>query len=187
LDGSALTLLTVEPMSGSFPRWSPDGRWIAFLRFEEELDYDGGNIQLIPFSGGEIRQLTSNADSVAVATITFSSDGTRVAYYSDNTIKTVPIEGGPSEVLVTADSWFRVSSVLAWSPAGPRIAELSRTDRIWVDDLSSRQRTALETGLSDDFVYFLAWSPDGERLAFAAARLSETEFWLVGDFLPEER
>jgi hypothetical protein len=33
------------------------------------------------------------------------------------------------------------------------------------------------------------WSvppPDGKRITFAAARPSKTEFWLIGDFLPEE-
>jgi Tol biopolymer transport system component len=188
LDGSTLTQLTTEPMFDAYPRWSPDGRWIAFLRLEQELDYDGGNIQLIPSAGGEIRQLTSNADSVAVANIAFTPDGAKIAYFSGNTIKVVPVQGGPSEVLVTADSRFDFFSALAWSPDGSRIAEVSRSREIWVDDLSNGQRKALETGLSDDFVYFsVAWSPDGERIAFAAARPTETEFWLISDFLPEER
>jgi Tol biopolymer transport system component len=188
VDGSALTQLTAEPMFDAFPRWSPDGRWIAFLRLEEELDYDGGNIQLIPSSGGEILQLTSNADSVAVANIAFSPDGTRVAYFSGNTIKVVPVQGGPSEVLVTAGSRFEFFSALAWSPDGSRIVEAPLDGKIWIDHLSSGERTELETGLSDDFgCYSVDWSPDGERIAFAALKPSKTEFWLISDFLPEER
>ncbi len=186
LDGSTLTQLTVEPVFDCYPRWSPDGRWIAFLRLEEELNYDGGNIQLIPSSGGEIRQLTSNADSVAVAHIAFSPDGTRIAYFSGNTIKVVPVQGGPSEVLVTAGSRFPFFSDLDWSPDGTRIVDVPLGGKIWIDHLSSGERTELETGLSDDFGYFsVAWSPDGERIAFAAAKPSETEFWLISDFLPE--
>lgn len=188
LDGSTLTQLTPEPVFDYYPRWSPDGRWIAFLRLEEELDYDGGNIQLIPSSGGEIRQLTSNADSVAVSNIAFSPDGSRIAYFSGNTIKVVPVQGGPSEVIVTAGSRFPFFSALDWSPDGTRIAEAPLDGKIWIDHLSSGERTELDTGLSDDFVYHaVAWSPDGERIAFAAGRPSETEFWLISDFLPEER
>jgi len=188
LDGSTLMQLTEDPVFDSYPRWSRDGQWIAFLRLEEELDYDGGNIQLIPSSGGEIRQLTSNADSVAVADMAFSPDGSRIAYFSGNTIKVVPVQGGPSEVLVSADSPFAFFSVLAWSPDGTRIVEAPLDGKIWLDHLASGQRTELDTGLSDGFVYYsVAWSPDGERIAFAALRPSETEFWLIGDFLPEER
>src|SRR5579884_2793269 len=38
------------------PRWSPDGRWLAFLS-----DRDGGHAQLyvLPMAGGEARRLTS--------------------------------------------------------------------------------------------------------------------------------
>jgi Tol biopolymer transport system component len=188
VDGSTLTQLTREPVFDSYPRWSPDGRWIAFLRLEEELDYDGGNIQLIPSAGGEIRQLTSNADSVAVANIAFSPDGSRIAYFSGTTIKVVPIQGGPSEVLVTAGGRFPFFSALDWSPDGTRIVYVPLGGKIWIDHLSSGERTELETGLSDDFGYYsVAWSPDGERIAFAAGRPSETEFWLISDFLPEER
>jgi len=125
---------------------------------------------------------------VAVADMAFSPDGSRIAYFSGNTIKVVPVQGGPSEVLVSADSPFAFFSVLAWSPDGTRIVEAPLDGKIWLDHLASGQRTELDTGLSDGFVYYsVAWSPDGERIAFAALRPSETEFWLIGDFLPEER
>jgi len=188
VDGSTLTQLTAEPVFDAYPRWSPDGQWIAFLRLEEELDYDGGNIHLIPSSGGEIRQLTTNADSVDVSNIAFSPDGTRIAYFSRNTIKVAPVQGGPSEVLVTTGSRFPFFSALDWSPDGTRIVYVPLGGKIWIDHLSSGERTELDTGLSDDFGYYsVAWSPDGERIAFAAGRPSETELWLIGDFLPEER
>ena len=68
----------------------------------------------------------------------------------------------------------------------PKIAHVSESDgKIWVDHLSSGERTELATGLSQEFMYYsVAWSPDGERIAFAALKPSETEFWLISDFLP---
>jgi Tol biopolymer transport system component len=186
VDGAALTQLTAGPVYDAFPRWSPDGRWIAFLRLEEERDNDRGNIQLIPSSGGEIRQITSNVDSVDVAHIAFSPDGTRIAYFSGRTIKVVPVQGGQSEVLLTVGSLVPFPE-LAWSPDGSRIAHAS-DGKIWVDHLPSGRRTELATGLSQEFRYLsVAWSPDGEKIAFVAARPRETEFWLISDFLPQER
>jgi WD40 repeat protein len=98
---------------------------------------------LDPIVGGEIKQITINADSVAVATIAFSPDGSRIAYFSDHAIKVVPVQGGRSEVL-------------------------------------------LEVGNLGDFPD-LAWSPDGQTIAFVASWPREDEFWLISDFLPEER
>ncbi len=101
----------------------------------------------------------------------------------------IPVQPESVGVLVTADTPFEFFSELAWSPDGTRIADVSESDgKIWIDHLSSGERTELATGLSQEFFYYSpAWSPDGERIAFAAARPSETEFWLIGDFLPEER
>ena len=185
----ALTQLTAGPVYDAFPSWSPDGRWIAFLRLEEELDYDKGNIQLIAPSGGEIRQITSNADSVRVASIAFSPDGTRIAYFSGSNIKTVAVPGGRSEVLLE-DGTLGPFPDLAWSPDGRHIAyTTARGGRIKVASLDTGRSVELATGLSPETRYSeVAWSPDGRTIAFVAARpTEEDEFWLISDFLPRER
>jgi len=53
-DGGNATRLTAHPGYELFPRFSPDGRWIAFTG-----QYDGGEqVYVIPSSGGIPRQLT---------------------------------------------------------------------------------------------------------------------------------
>ena len=55
LDGGAPRPLTSSPSNDTHPRWSPDGRWIAF-----ESDRDGrSQIWLLPTNGGEARKLTT--------------------------------------------------------------------------------------------------------------------------------
>ncbi|HKF53991.1 MAG TPA: hypothetical protein VKJ45_01055, partial [Blastocatellia bacterium] len=52
--GGTARRLTSNPGSEDFPKYSPDGRWIAFTG-----DYDGNrDVYVIPAEGGEPRRLT---------------------------------------------------------------------------------------------------------------------------------
>ena len=53
--------LTTSPKGDSSPRWSPDGKTIAFVSSREE----GSQIWLLPFEGGEARKLTDFPDGVS--------------------------------------------------------------------------------------------------------------------------
>jgi tricorn protease len=56
-EGGEATRLTAHPAYESFPRWSPDGRWIAFASDREGND----DIFVIPVAGGDVRRLTFNS------------------------------------------------------------------------------------------------------------------------------
>jgi Tol biopolymer transport system component len=188
IDGGALTQLTSGPVYDAFPCWSPDGRWIAFLRLEAELDFNRGNIQLIPSSGGEIREITRNADSVAVATIAFSPDGSRIGYFSDSAIKAVPVQGGRSEVLLEVGNLGDFPD-LAWSPNGGQIVYTTgQAGKVKVASLDTKRSVELATGLTPETVYSsVAWCPDGQKIGFVASWPTEDAFWLISDFMPSDR
>jgi len=57
------------------PRWSPDGRWLAFL---SDRDGKPGQLYLLPVGGGEPHRLTSLAGGAGPAA--WSPDGARVAF-----------------------------------------------------------------------------------------------------------
>ncbi len=75
-DGGEPRLLTTSPKHDRHPRWSPDGKWIAFDSNR------GGDFQvwLLPINGGEACQLTTLSTGASGAT--FSPDGKQLAFLS---------------------------------------------------------------------------------------------------------
>ena len=69
--------LTAHPGDELFPKFSPDGRWIAFTG-----EYDGNpDVYVIPVEGGEPRRLTFHPGRDIV--LDWSPDGKDVLFRSD--------------------------------------------------------------------------------------------------------
>ena len=180
LDGGLPTRLTNGRTFEGYPCWSPDGEQIAFTKNEESFKA----IYTVPAGGGQVRQVSSESDSVWGGAIAFSLDGKRIAFFSDGSIKTIPVEGGKPEVLV-AEVKSGHHSQLAYSPKGSKIAH-NAGDKIWITSLDEGKPEELRTGLPENAKFSgFGWSPDGEKIAFIASIGGEAEFYLIEDFLPE--
>lgn len=75
-DGTGSIQLTNGPDGERSPRWSPDGRWVAFLAKRGEAEET--QLYLIANEGGEARQLTRHA--TAVSDIAWAPDGTAIYF-----------------------------------------------------------------------------------------------------------
>ena len=185
VDGKDLTQVSKSPSQDRHPSWSPDGKFIAFSRYEPKAnDEFEMNLYLIPSEGGEIRKLTSKPNRVAYASIDWSPDGKHIAYFSrDNTLNLLPAEGGEHRVLADVE---RVGghSNLSWSPDGKELAYTS-SGRLLVVAVEGGEPREVETGFLKEGVqdFHIDWSPDGKKFVFSAGFGGEYELWLMEDFL----
>src|SRR6266542_4555774 len=76
-DGSAAPSRFTNGPRDFWPRFSPDGRWLAFLRAGEGDD-SKPQIHVMPVSGGEPRQLCEHP--LGVERFAWSPDSRRIAY-----------------------------------------------------------------------------------------------------------
>jgi len=182
VNGGSPVELTTNPLPDGYPVWSPDGRYIAFLRRETGSI---GNMYTIPAEGGTPKKVTSANDKITYGRIDWSPDGKWIGFFSaDSTIKMIPAGGGNSKVVVKgvdANSHFGLS----FSPEGNKIA-YSNKEKLYVVDLNSGKKEEVRTGL-DAVPTMPAWSPDGGKIAFSAYIEEETDLWFMEDFLPLEK
>jgi len=174
-----------EITQGRYPCWSPDGKSIAFIRTHQRpvKRESGWNIYIVSSKGGDVRQLTSDADDVRRTHIDWSPDGKSIAYFArDKTIRIIPSQGGEPRVVATAEE-LQNHDELAWSPDGTKLVYSSK-GRIWVVSPDGGESEEIRTGLDVEAGH-VSWSPDGRKLAFTAIAGGEEEFYLVEDFLPE--
>jgi dipeptidyl aminopeptidase/acylaminoacyl peptidase len=151
----------------SQPRWSPDGRFLAFTRGEEGKDKDA-QIFVLPLAGGEARRLTTLKGGASDAA--WSPDGKRIAFRSghnpakDTEDKPKP-KNEPCRVVT--------KPVFRWD--GGTFTDFDHLKHVWVIDAEGGHPRALTTGrrYEEDQV---RWSPDGRWVMFVSDRRPEPWF-----------
>ena len=154
-NGSDARPFTAEEGDGS-PRWSPDGRWVAFTRdADEDADDDaakGRQIWLIRTDGGEARQLTTHPSGVRE--YDWTPDSRRLVFVAADTLSKKEEdarEAGADAVFVNEGSNGQERgsySNLWWAPAD-------------FDDHEARPITRGDRLIGDFAIH-----PSGDRVAF---------------------
>jgi len=169
--------LTTAPQSSTSPRWSPDGKSIAFLSSrpaagDAPADTPRTQVWLLPLGGGEPRRLTSLLNGVT--SFQWAPDGSRLVVVS---------RSGPSD---TAKS---PSDVRHYKNANYKFNDSGWFDdkraHLWVVDVASGGATQLTSG-EDWNDSDPQWSPDSRRLAFVSDRSGkafdeshDTDVWVT--------
>ncbi len=158
--------------SDSAPRWSSDGKILAFLRsVEKEGKPQPAQIYIMPLDGGEPHELTSL--SRAIDSIAWSPVTHRLVF----TARTKPED---SEEKKKSDEKEHVSDVRVINQAvyrsnGPGYLDPTRAVHIWTievpeaDEAPKPKQLTVGDFSEDDPV----WSPDGSRIYFTSNRVYE--------------
>lgn len=180
LEGEDTVQVTRGPGRDTSPRWSPDGRSLAFLS-DRDADrgrrgggrdqgpWDAGGVSqlyVLSMSGGEPRRLTALPRGAGAAV--WAPDGARIAFCSpvgtseeEGEARRIPRPRVITRAQYKADgqgyTFDRRHQVFALTLADGRTTQLTREDTEHAGP---------------------AWSPDGRRLAFVRARPGAADYSL---------
>jgi dipeptidyl aminopeptidase/acylaminoacyl peptidase len=169
--------LTDGRHSSDSARWSPDGKWLAFLSERpatapgaKESKEPKPQIFVISPFGGEARQITDV--ETGVTRFAWSPDGKRIAFLAPDpeskAHKAREKKYGDFRII---DGDYTMSHLWQIEVPGPLDAAIAKPERL--------------TGSDKFTVLNFSWSPDGNQIAFAAARdpalsdMETTDLYLV--------
>ena len=163
--GGEAVRLTTSPKAETSPKFSPDGKWLAFLSGREG---DKTQVWLLPRAGGEASRLTDLKGGVG--SFVWSPDSKRlVLVASDPDPDEAPAEP-KSEDKKTAKPIVTRRIQFMRDPEG-YLREIR--SHLHVFDIEKKTSVQITAGPYDDEQP--VWSPDGKTIAFVSNRSAEPD------------
>jgi dipeptidyl aminopeptidase/acylaminoacyl peptidase len=170
-DGSQEIRLTAIPDSGeSMPRWSPDGRYLAFLasRGDEEEKKKGSQVWLLNRAGGEAQKLTDIKGGIS--DFSWSPDSKRLLL--------VVNDPDPNAEPEKKEGWKRKTRppivIDRYHFKQDREGYLgSLHHHLSIFDVEARKAEVITSGRFDEDNP--AWSPDGRFITFVSNRTPDPD------------
>ncbi|TMB99243.1 MAG: S9 family peptidase [Chloroflexi bacterium] len=171
-DGSSLARQFSRGNKDHSPRWSPDGRYLAFVSERGEKN----QLFVASLEGGEAKQVTKAEHGVSQPA--WSPDGRRLAYTAR-----IGAYKDPKDRDDLEKAQPRVIRDLIYKLDGVGFFD-DRRSHIFTMEVERGQETQVTDGdWNDDHA---AWSPDGKQIAFVSDREKDrrqrqwrTDLWIV--------
>ena len=193
-DGTNPTRLTAHVARDSFPRFSPDGKLVAFSSNRMGND----DVFVMSAAGGEPRQLTFNTTGDTV--LSWSPDGAFIVFASQRStspwrspLYKVPVGGGlPIAMDMDTGNTGMIKqdgSTVAFTRLGGSYWRKgyrgNRADDIWIQDLRTKKITQLTDANLKEFKThtqdtYPMWGADG-MIYFASERSDIFNIWKIAD------
>jgi len=164
--------LTPGPNDGA-PRWSPDGRTLAFNRSRPG---EPPQIHLLSMAGGEARKLTDLPKGAGAAS--WSPDGRTIAFQSTTTAEDVEMKRKGTPAPKKSD--VRIVTRAVYRANGAGWLDPDAIAHIWtvpVDLSSADPAEAKQITFGKYSEGGVDWSADGQRLLFTANRVDEPYYF----------
>jgi dipeptidyl aminopeptidase/acylaminoacyl peptidase len=167
-DGTKQVPLTPSLKQAGAPRWSPDGRYLAFIGSAAESD--SSQIMLLDRPSGKTRTLTDVTGDIGV--FVWSPDSKRLVFVVDAGAEPPPKEGAPPRPIIIDTAYFKEDTFGYF--------EKGRRQHLYIATIATGKSDALtaDPEFNDDHP---AWSPDGSRIAFIRTREREADVDGMGD------
>ena len=176
--------LTNSPWPELAPVWSPDGKYIAFMRFAIDQSLDG--VYIASAVGGSERKVYSLTPHQAADQLGWSPDGKNLAFgesvsvgeprriylLSLDTLEKHPITSPPSGILGDSNP--------AFSPDGQNVAfERDRLDTQEIFVVAVQGGTPRQVTFDSRIIQGVSWNADGSALIYSSNRGGLPSLWRI--------